>query len=115
MTDNARTDSNGNGGGVRYTTREMFDKIDHKLDGLSEKLDQKVDRNGPEHLHLVQGIADNTTKINELELKEEIRDALSAAYKETALKATDWRHWALPTGLTTVYTVLIILTTTHVI
>ena len=106
MTDDARIGSNSNGGGVRYTTREMFDKIDHKLDELNEKLDQKAD---------IKKVDEIGARVGSLEKAKEIYDARAAVYTERAKSATDWRRWALPTSLTTVYTVLIILTTTHVI
>lgn len=56
--------------GVRYTTREMFEKIDLKLDTIDTKLVSKVDVGGPEHIRLVNDVARTNARLDALEMRE---------------------------------------------
>ncbi len=97
------TDSEG--GTITYSTKQMLDRLDQKIDHILEELRAKATIAETHALSL---------RLTAIEEREKIA-AQAVLTKETLQRATtDRRRWAIPTVLTVVYLVSSVLIHTNV-
>ena len=100
MTDPSEHAPNGNGGSVKYSTREMFDKIDATLIRMESKLDAKAE---------AADLLAVATRVSVLEEGDRTRAATAAALVAAAKTREDSKTRRTTVGLSALGTLGIIL------